>query len=113
MELFYCQTVDGIEFETLSIHMTDQTTLKALKAILAEENEWGSEATVLFYREANENSRPLALATPLETVLQNNSAERPLCVIVTSSTQQVSSHFGAVIRIEISTVLFQFSNINT
>ena len=61
------------------LEVNDLTNLKTLKSKLIDDNEWGEESKVSFYR--NENSKPAPLTTKVASMQDGNSIENPLFVV--------------------------------
>ena len=83
MELHYKATVDDEEWEVSSIAVNKEWKLKDLKTAIISANEWVEKSTVSFFR--HESSKRVPLTTGVQRILDGNTEEKPLNLIVVQS----------------------------
>eukprot|EP00549_Striatella_unipunctata_P000769 CAMPEP_0118677524 /NCGR_PEP_ID=MMETSP0800-20121206/2678_1 /TAXON_ID=210618 ORGANISM="Striatella unipunctata, Strain CCMP2910" /NCGR_SAMPLE_ID=MMETSP0800 /ASSEMBLY_ACC=CAM_ASM_000638 /LENGTH=560 /DNA_ID=CAMNT_0006573213 /DNA_START=222 /DNA_END=1905 /DNA_ORIENTATION=+ len=82
--LHYQTTLGDEEWEVSSIEVDESMTLKDLKKLLIEYNEWGDAAKVSFYRNGTKRSQKkgMALTAKISEVTKENTEHNPFIVIV-------------------------------
>jgi hypothetical protein len=86
-KMFYRAKEDDELYAVSSFAVGDAATLKDLKKMLTEANEWSESSKIVFYKSGEER---LALTTLVSEILPENSSDSPLFVSVVNKVESAA-----------------------